>query len=222
MIEIILPEHRNTYASLLDDMFRMRYDVVVKQWGWDVPGIQPGYDKDAFDTDHTVYMLYLNEARDEILGSCRFNPTTLPYMISELWPGHCDLQQAPRAQNCWETSRFVVTDKVRSQDQYLEIMWRLGVGLTEYCLAADIERIVWFTDYPFYATIRSIMDVEPLGRPKLFHADDKEYFPAMGRITNQSVRAARANLSDPLEALTFALAPVQALPALFLSNREAA
>ena len=222
MIEIVLPENRARHKHLLDAMFRMRYDVVVKQWGWDVPGIEPGYDKDAFDTDQTVYMLYLSEAGDEVLGCCRFNPTSEPYMISELWPDHCDLQDMPKSSTSWETSRFVVTDKVSSKEEYIDIMWHLGVGLTEYCVAAGIDQIVWFTDYPFYATIRSIMDVEPLGRPRLFEADDKEYFPAVGAITQASVLAARANLKDPHKDVTFALAPIQKLPAPFLLSKEAA
>lgn len=222
MIQIILPEHRDRHADLLDAMFRMRYEVVVKQWGWKIPGIQPGYDRDLYDTDHTVYMLYLNDARDTVLGSCRFNPTTEPYMISELWQDHCDLQPAPAAPDVWETSRFVIINRVASKEEYLDIMWHLGVGLTEYCQAAGIKQIVWFTDFPFYATIRSIMEVEPLGRACLFEDDDKEYFPAIGSVTNASVLAARANLADPLEQITFSLAPIQELPAPFLSNREAA
>jgi len=102
VIEIVLPENRARHKHLLDAMFRMRYDVVVKQWGWDVPGIEPGYDKDEFDTDQTVYMLYLSEAGDQVLGCCRFNPTSEPYMISELWPDHCDLQDMPKSSTSWE------------------------------------------------------------------------------------------------------------------------
>jgi len=66
------------------------------------------------------------------------------------------------------------------------------------------------------------MDVEPLGRPRLFESDDKEYFPAVGAVTQASILAARANLKDPHKDVTFALAPVQKLSAPFLLSKEAA
>ena len=218
-----MPGVRSAYAALLEDMFAMRYDVVVKQWGWNVPGIETGRDKDDFDTDETVYMLCLSEDRSQVLGCCRFNPTTSPYMISELWPEACDLQAPPSSPDAWETSRFVVSDRLGSREEYFDVMWRLGVGLAEYCMQAGIKKILWYTNPPFYNTINSIMKVEPLGRPKHHAEDDDTYIPAMGFVTSESVEAARAHLGNPAERITFALAPLAEVSRPFVNtSREAA
>ena len=222
MIEIVMPSARGAYAEFLDAMFRMRYDVVVGQWGWQIPGIEPGYDKDQFDTDETVYLLCLDEHRQSVLGCCRFNPTTRPYMISSLWLDACDLQEPPQSPDAWETSRFVVSNKIGSKEEYLDVMWRLGVGLTEYCLQAGIERIVWYTEPPFYNTINSIMEVEPLGRPKQNLTDQRTYIPAIGFVTPAAVIAARANLKDPESVTTFAMAPIAEVSRPFMSLRPEA
>ncbi|MEM6625109.1 MAG: acyl-homoserine-lactone synthase [Pseudomonadota bacterium] len=109
MIEIVTPGNRRCYAPLIEDMYRMRYDVVVKKWGWRVPGATPGRDKDQFDTDETVYILHLDEGRRKVLGCCRLNPTTGPTMLSDLFEDACDLQAVPRDRTIWEASRFVVS-----------------------------------------------------------------------------------------------------------------
>jgi N-acyl-L-homoserine lactone synthetase len=222
MIEVILPSLRPLYGTILEDMYRLRYDICVGRWGWQVPGISPGRDKDDFDKEDTVYIVALDEERKRVLGCCRFNPTTEPYMISALWPEACDLQSPPSDRFTWETSRFVVTDKVASKAEYLEIMWQLGVALAEFCMQAGIKRIVWFTDPPFYQTINSMMPVEPLGSPRHHAQDNRTYIPAMGHISESAVSAARANLRDPRMAVTFALAPLSELAEPYITARRKA
>jgi len=163
VIEIVLPEVREHYADQLDQMFRLRFETCIQKWGWKVPGATDGKDIDEFDNEEAVYMLLLSDDRRTVLGCCRFNPTTSPYMISKLWPETCDLQPAPSDPTIWEASRFVVRGGLGSKSDYLELMWRLSTGMCEFCVSAGIEQIVWYTDPPFYHTIASVMDTEPLG-----------------------------------------------------------
>lgn len=60
MFKIITPDNRGEYRDLIHAMHEMRYRIVVEEWGWHIPGIREGYDKDQFDTDATFYVLVLS------------------------------------------------------------------------------------------------------------------------------------------------------------------
>lgn len=223
MIEIVLPQLRGQYTDLLDQMFRMRYEICIEKWGWIIPDQKRGVDVDEFDNEEAVYMLLLSDDRSEVIGCCRFNPTTSPYMISKLWRDSCDLQPAPSNATTWEASRFVVKSGLGSKEIYLEMMWRLSTGMCEFCVSAGIEKIVWYTDPPFYQTIASVMDTEPLGRPRYNKTDDKTYIPGLSTPNEEAVRRSRANLIDPTINLTFAMTPLGTLrPAFPFAQKKAA
>ena len=94
MFKIITPDMYSEHQDLLDAMYRMRYRVVVGEWGWDIPGIQPGYDKDQFDTDATVYVI-VRTSDGDVVGTSRLNPTTRPHMLSDLFADYCNLKPYP-------------------------------------------------------------------------------------------------------------------------------
>lgn len=223
MIEIVLPEVREHYADQLDQMFRLRFETCIQKWGWKVPGATDDKDIDEFDNEEAVYMLLLSDDRRTVLGCCRFNPTTSPYMISKLWPETCDLQPAPSDSTIWEASRFVVRGGLGSKSDYLELMWRLSTGMCEFCVSAGIEQIVWYTDPPFYHTIASVMDTEPLGRPQHNKEDNKTYIPGISKPDKAGIQRSRQNLRDPLMNLTFALTPLRSSQAVLpIGYQEAA
>ena len=208
MIEIVTPQNRDYYHRQIDAMHRMRYRVVVEKWGWDVPSARPGFDIDPYDTEDTVYILHLDETRTEVEGCCRLNPTTKPTMLSEIYADSCDLLEAPCDPKIWESSRFVIADNLGSKERYLEIMWRVGVGLAEYCLIAGIDQIAWYTSPAFYHTICSVMRVTPRGRPLYNNADDDFYTPALSDVDQEALKKLRRNLQDPKTELCFVLSPL--------------
>ena len=222
MIEIVTPRNRQFYREQLEAMHRMRYRVVVEEWGWDVPSARSGYDIDPFDAEDTVYILHINEARDGVDGCCRLNPTTKPTMLSEIYLDACDLMALPRDPCVWETSRFVISDDLESKERYLEIMWRLGVGINEYCRQAGIKQIAWYTNPPFYNTICSVMRVTPLGRPLYNNADDDFYTPALSDVDNDSLKKMRSKLKDPEIDLCYITAPLSLASLHANDNRQAA
>ena len=73
VFKIITPDNRAQNSALIDAMHEMRYRIVVGEWGWDIPGIAKGYDKDQFDTDDTVYVIVRSRA-GEVVGSSRHHP----------------------------------------------------------------------------------------------------------------------------------------------------
>ena len=123
MFHIIKPEDREKNQALIDEMHRTRYDVVVKQWGWEIPGITDGYDKDQFDTDETVYVVVTDTSVGGVVASSRLNPTTSPHMLSELFAEYCELQDYPVGADVWECSRFVI-DRTLFNDPLAEFRIR--------------------------------------------------------------------------------------------------
>jgi N-acyl-L-homoserine lactone synthetase len=181
MFKIITPDNRDEYRDLIHAMHEMRYRIVVEEWGWHIPGIRDGYDKDQFDTDATVYVLVLSRDGD-VLASSRLNPTTRPHMLSELFADYCDLQPYPVGTDVWECSRFV-TDRKRMQDpvEDFRTRCRLGLGLTVWCLDHGVSRLSWLTHQKFYNLVQRVWSTEPLGLPRR-DGDDWAWIPAVSQI----------------------------------------
>ncbi|MEM6833031.1 MAG: acyl-homoserine-lactone synthase [Pseudomonadota bacterium] len=211
MVQIITPDVREHYQDLLDDMFRMRYRIVVEKWGWDIPGIEPGYDKDQFDTDDTIYIVETDQSREKAVACTRLNPTTKPHMFSELWAPQCNLQPYPTGDAIYECSRYI-SDRAAfetKQDEFLAVL-RTGVGLTEYCLEAGVERLTWLTREKLYNVAIAVWETEPLGRPWHHEVDNDTYIPATSKIDITALTKQRATLPNPNEAVSFTYRPVGA------------
>jgi len=186
MFRIVRPDNRHEYQDLLDEMHKMRYRVVVEEWGWDIPGIEPGYDKDQFDTDDTVYVIVQTDAGD-VVATSRMNPTRQPHMLSELFSDYCDLQPYPVGDDVWECSRFV-TDRSMMSDpvEDFRIRCRLGLGLTVFCLDNGISRLSWLTHQKFYNLVQRVWKTEPLGLPRR-QGDDWAWIPAVSEIDQDTL-----------------------------------
>jgi len=166
MFRIILPHQHTEHAGLIDDMHQMRFRIVVEEWGWDIPGLQPGYDRDAFDHDETVHVVVCGET-GRVQASARLNPTCRPHMMSELFADYCDLQPYPVGGHIWECSRFVI-DTARASDRLeaFQLRCRLGIGITTWCLDAGVTRLSWLTHQKFYNHVCGLFRTEPLGLPR--------------------------------------------------------
>ncbi len=181
MFRIITPEHRDSNRSLIDAMHEMRYRVVVCEWGWEIPGVVAGYERDQFDTAETVYVIVQNDA-GEVVASSRLNPTTHPHMLSELFADYCDLQPWPVGTDVWECSRYVTErSKFRDPVEDFRARCRLGIGLTVHCIDQGITRLSWLTHQKFYNLVQKVWDTEPLGLPRRTDSD-WAWIPAVSRI----------------------------------------
>lgn len=206
MFRIVTPGNRADYQDLLDEMHAMRYRVVVGQWGWDIPGIREGYDKDQFDTADTVYVIVRNDA-GAVVGTARLNPTTAPHMLSELFADRCDLQPLPRGRDVWECSRFV-TDRARITDpvEDFKVRCRLGIGLIAWSLDHGVTRLSWLTHQKFYNIVQKVWKTEPLGLPRR-DGDDWAWIPAVSEIDQQTLDRQLDRLRDAEAIVQKYLAP---------------
>ncbi|MDJ0919974.1 MAG: acyl-homoserine-lactone synthase [Henriciella sp.] len=194
MIEIVTPENRAYCQDLLEASYRMRYRVIIEDLGWNVPGVQPGRDFDQFDTEDTVYFLALSETGEDVHGCFRFNPTTKPHMLTDVFPEFCNERDVPRGDRILEASRFILDRKAcGSKRAWIWARQSLGLAATEYCLNHGIEAMTWLTHYQFFSRICETYDSEPLGLPRIRYYDNETYIAALSKIDEKTWRRQRAD-----------------------------
>lgn len=192
MLHVIPPREHQSNQAVLDAMFRLRHDVVVDQWGWDIPGAQPGRDIDQFDTDETAYFVAMGDPGTPLegraLATARLIPTTAPHMMTELFSSFCDLQPSPQLPNVWECSRYLsdakfIGDKAISRRARIAV----NIGMIEFALANDIGRFVWLTHQLMYGLMIKAWVSEPLGLPKRQEGEDDAWIAGISTIDQEAL-----------------------------------
>lgn len=207
MIEIINAQNRDYYQHQLQDMFALRYSVIVDEWNWSLPEAQPGIDVDRFDKDDTVYVVRLDETRDRVLGCCRLNVADGNEMMAVLFSDACDLHPVPRCSRTLEASRFVIASDISHKLSY-KVLWELCIGVNEYCVKAGIDHLSWFANAGFYSALGRVFDIQPLGRPKFYPHDKDTYIAAIAEISVETAEGLRRQLNNLEEQLTYMLTPL--------------
>ena len=196
MAEVIRFEDRQAYADTLQDMYEQRYDVFVNRMGWDIPGIEPNYDKDAFDTDETLYLIERHPNTGEVVASARFNPTTSPYMLSKVFKRYCQFEPIPRAPEIWELSRLVYDWKRLSRDELADLRPRFRLAMIECCVNEGIDAIVWLSSLQVYNNTLGIWPTRPLGIPMPYEEDGDAYVAAISRMRRTDMLKMKLALAE--------------------------
>ena len=161
MYRLITADTRASYPQTMDHHFRLRREVFVKESGWtqfDVDGI---HERDAYDTDETMYAIAFGD-REDVMGGFRLFPTTLPHMMSETFSYLVNGPVVSRA-DVMEISRYHLAPAYRSsKPHYLEslaAMQEIGIelGLSAYACVTRTLRLPMFQQAGVVA--------EPLGMP---------------------------------------------------------
>ena len=191
MIDVITSQNAYLYADVLDDMFRMRHRVTVDQWGWQIPGMHTGYDRDEFDTDETIYFVKQNET-GRVIATARINPTLRPHLFSEVFGDVCDQRPVPRAADTYELSRYVVDKNAVTNRDFVATAFGLLAGVTEFCEATGIRNLSWYAFQLTYSLSLQVWKTTPLGRPRTHENDEAVYIPAVSAIDAEAVAKTRA------------------------------
>lgn len=191
MVEVVTKENAHLYADVLDDMHRMRYRVAVEEWGWRIPGIEPGYDKDAFDTDDTIYFLCLDASETRTLACGRLNPTTKPHLLSEVFASRCVEGDLPRSPTIFEFSRYIVDHRAMSKEDQAAVRARIPSAVNKFCLEAGITHLTILAYMSSYARTTKVWETRPLGLPQHFQQDDATYIAAISEMTEAGLQNLR-------------------------------
>jgi acyl-homoserine lactone synthase len=133
MIRVIDRTNRHQFIRTLDQHFRLRHEIFVKERGWkdfDVDGI---YEMDQYDNDDATYLVSVDE-EDEVVGSSRIYPTVLPHMLSEHFAALVD-GAVPQRIDLVEFTRLAICKSQRGTRIYFEQF----LGLQEFCLGQGMS-----------------------------------------------------------------------------------
>ncbi len=191
MVEIVSRENASFYEDILDDMHKMRYRVAVEQWGWNIPGIKPGYDKDDFDTDDTIYFICLDASETKALACGRLNPTTKPHLLSEVFHERCVSERLPRSNSIYEFSRYIVDHRAMTKEDQQAVRARIPAAINKFCLEANITHVTFLGYMNSYARTIKYWKTRPLGAPCYFEEDNATYIAAQSAMTPEGLKNLR-------------------------------
>lgn len=100
---------RELGSDLLRALGRYRHQVFVQRLGWDLPDASEDGEWDRFDRPDTVHVMVLDPL-GRITGCARLLPTTMPYLLADVFSQLLDGAPAPRSAEVWELSRFAAVD----------------------------------------------------------------------------------------------------------------
>jgi acyl homoserine lactone synthase len=166
MIFIVEQHNYGKYSELIDDMFRLRARIFYDRLRWDVQ-VTDGKERDKYDDEGPVYLIYADKARREVKGSLRLLPTTGPTLLADFFsdtrPDALDLT----APTIWECTRFCVDQHILGKGQEQELLvtsTTMIAAVGELALKAGIESILSNLDSTMLRLCRRVgCEVEVLG-----------------------------------------------------------
>lgn len=213
MVAIVTAKNFDLYETAMEEMYRLRYFVAIEELGWQLPDSEGSRDKDAYDRDDTIYFLDFDDA-GELIGTARLNPTTKPHLMTDIFPTLCSFTDIPVAPDIYEFSRFLVKKTGVNRRVNIRSQARLCLAVVEYCLAANIKQVSWVSYKRSYPLALRMWETRPLGLPRYFEVDDKDYIAAISDMTLTSLRRTQklAKMDDPVGRITV---PLARAPSLF-------
>ncbi len=129
MLDCLTWATAHLFGSALAEQHRLRYRVFVERAGWNVPHIHE-MEWDKYDTPAAHYLVWRDD-EGTARGVVRFSPTTVPYMIADVWPDMIDDGGLPHDDAVWEATRLAV-DPALPAEMRREIRAELVVGIMEF------------------------------------------------------------------------------------------
>lgn len=107
-ISIISAKRNEMPASLLRDMYKLRYEVFNKRLHWDVEDFGE-LEIDQFDYRNPNYII-AKDHTEKVKGCWRLMPTTDKYMLEEVFEYLLGDYPLPKDEKIWELSRLAIID----------------------------------------------------------------------------------------------------------------
>jgi N-acyl-L-homoserine lactone synthetase len=93
-------------GTLIAAQHRLRYQEVVAKENWSIIYVAAEMEFDRYDNVATEYFI-ARDAEGKVRAVCRSYPTTIPYMLSDVFSFLCS-QELPRSHKVHEASRLVL------------------------------------------------------------------------------------------------------------------
>jgi N-acyl-L-homoserine lactone synthetase len=150
-------------GNLVAAQHRLRYQEVIAKEDWSNIYVADEMEFDRYDNVATEYFIARNSDGD-VLGVARSYPTTIPYMLSDIFP-FLAARELPSSHRVHEASRLVLDRSLLSKDARRPIVNELIVAYMERGLQRNIDAYVGFMLPRIWEStfLRAGWDVEWLG-----------------------------------------------------------
>jgi len=163
MFVVIEQYNAYKYSHLIDEMFRLRARIFRDRLRWDVQ-VADGKERDKYDNEGPVYIIYTDSEAREVKGSLRLLPTTGPTLLADVFADTLPDAVHLSAPTIWECTRFCLDDKILDKQQSLFASAVLIAALGDVAIRAGIESIIGNFDATMLRLYRRIgCEVEILG-----------------------------------------------------------
>jgi acyl homoserine lactone synthase len=165
MIVVVEKSNSHRYANLLDMMFRQRARFFHDRFRWDVQ-VADGKERDRYDDEGPVYIIYTDDFHAEVKGSLRLLPTTGPTLAADVFSDTLPDAVHLSAPTIWECSRFCLDEKILASgvEGVVFATRVLIAALGDVAMRAGIESIIANFDASKLRLYRRIgCEVEILG-----------------------------------------------------------
>ena len=199
MIIVIEPYNARQYPGLMDQMFRLRARVFRDRLKWDVE-VTDGKERDKYDDEGPVYIVYADDAGQTVKGSLRLLPTTGPTVLADIFADTLPDAIELSAPTIWECTRFCVEESEPGRGRREELISSgiLIAALGEVAIKAGIEAVLGNFDSTMLRLYRRIgCEVEVLGRTERY--GEPVYLGAFP-ISEEILRKVKGRLARPEEA----------------------
>jgi len=165
MLHLIDGESREVARNaLLEQTYRLRHEIYVRERGWKALARPDGREIDQFDTKDAVYLIWEHEGR--VFGGARFIPTDKPHLMSELFAHTATLAPVPRRNDVWEITRLFSVRDLEGRIKRNTVIGDLLCGMFELGLRRKLEAISVVCDTFFLPRfLEQNIKAVPLGLP---------------------------------------------------------
>ena len=195
MIVVVESSNAHLHADLLEKMFRQRARFFHDRLKWDVRVVD-GQERDRYDNEAPVYIIYTDDLGCEVKGSLRLLPTTGPTLAADVFFDTLPDAVHLAAPTIWECSRFCLDEKVLADGiEGITFTSRVLIAaMGDIALRAGIESIIGNFDASKLRLYRRIgCEVDILGSTSRY--GDPVYL-GLHPISEAIVRRVWAKLQD--------------------------
>jgi acyl homoserine lactone synthase len=195
VIVVVESSNAHRHATLLEKMFRQRARFFHDRLKWDVRVVD-GRERDRYDDEAPVYIIYTDDLGREVNGSLRLLPTTGPTLAGDVFSDTLPDAVHLAAPTIWECSRFCLDEKVLAGGiEAITFTSRVLIAaLGDVAMRAGIESIIGNFDASKLRLYRRIgCEVDILGSTSKY---GEPVYLGLHPISETIVRRVWAKLRD--------------------------
>lgn len=157
MILIVNGSEKETYAQLVNAMYRQRAEVFHERLKWDVKVVD-GLEIDEFDDLNPLYLLSVDDVSGRLRGSLRLLPTTGRNMLRDVFGNLLPENEYVESATIWESSRFSMEVGGQTPEPgslISHVTGELVAGICEVGLLAGLTNVVSVFDARMIRVLRA-------------------------------------------------------------------